>query len=205
MESVKQFLSGCVLQYAGSGYVVYPSCPSVQYVRRIREVLHTDISSESSMLDLSRCCLQRLFNFVYLIGRVDTQGRDLGLELRHRSKGLLFGRHNIKIFAVPSERRGLGYAAKLSFMHDLEGLRWFLVATLLWCFYFLRLRVTNISSLTSRCGCLAMFEFVVRTIDAFIHTVYYGRVPRYANVRMRWGVRAWTWLLRWDCVAGRWN
>lgn len=48
-------------------------------VRRIREVLRTDISSDTDLADLSRCCLPLPFSSIYLIRKVDTRGSRRGI------------------------------------------------------------------------------------------------------------------------------
>lgn len=47
----------------------------VKYVRRIHEMLRTMISSESSVVNLFRCCLSRPISSFYLIRKVDTWSR----------------------------------------------------------------------------------------------------------------------------------
>lgn len=46
----------------------------VEYVRRMREMLRTNISSLNNVVDLSRCCLLRTFSPFYVIWEVDTWG-----------------------------------------------------------------------------------------------------------------------------------
>lgn len=79
----------------------------VEYVRHMREMLRTDISSKSGVVNLSRSCLHHPFRSFYLIGKANTWGRDLNLEERQRSKELLVGWHSIELLAVPPARRGL--------------------------------------------------------------------------------------------------
>lgn len=57
----------------------------VEYVRHMLRMLRTDISPESNIVDLSRFRSPRPFSSFDLICEVDTRGRDLGLEVRHRS------------------------------------------------------------------------------------------------------------------------
>lgn len=54
---------------------------------------------------------------------METQGRNLDLEVRQRAKELLVGQHNGKLCAVPPSRRGLLYVAMPALRHDLESFR----------------------------------------------------------------------------------
>lgn len=78
-----------------------------KYVRQMREMSHMDISSDSDVVDLSRCCLPRPFCLLYPIREVSTWGRDVDYEVRLRLNGLLVGWDSIEVFAVPPARRGL--------------------------------------------------------------------------------------------------
>lgn len=57
----------------------------VEYVRRMRDMLCTDISSESNVVNLFHCCLPRTFCFFTSMREMDTWGRDMNLEAGQRS------------------------------------------------------------------------------------------------------------------------
>lgn len=83
-------------------YVRYAT--EVEYLRRVRETLRTDISSENELADLSRCCLTHPFSSFHLIQEVETLGRDLDCKVRQIVKGLLVCWHNIELFAIQKAR-----------------------------------------------------------------------------------------------------
>lgn len=83
----------------------------VKYVRDMSEMLHTDISSHSDIVNMSRCCLPHPICSFYLIQEADPWGRGVDFEVRQRLKvcssdGTISG-----LFAVPPARQGLVYAA----------------------------------------------------------------------------------------------
>lgn len=63
----------------------------VECVRRMREMLRTNISSKSDVVDLFYCCFTHPFRSFYLILKEDIWGQDLDLEMRQKSRELLVG------------------------------------------------------------------------------------------------------------------
>lgn len=104
-----------VLNMPDSDIPIVRYVTDIIYLRRMREVLHTNLSSGSDKTNLSRGYLPCRFSLFYLIGKKDTWGQNLNLDVRQRSKGLLFNWHNIELFAVPPARRLHGHAATRRF------------------------------------------------------------------------------------------
>lgn len=134
-------------------------------------MLLLDISSESDVVDFSRCWLLRPFSLFYPIREVKTWDRDLHLEARQRSKGLIVGWRNIELFAVSPARRVLVFAVAPAFWYALNR------PPLVSCgydavsFVFLGLLARDDTSLTSRVRCLEILECTVLTIGAINLTV----------------------------------
>lgn len=157
----------------------------VEYVRRMLEMLRTDVSSDRDIIKLFPCCLPHPFSSFYPIRGEDSSDREVDFEARQRSKCLAVGSHNIQLFAVPPTKLRLVYAAALAISHDLESLHWFFGATKLCSSYFLGLLTRDNTSLTSRVRRLAMLQCVVLTIGAFVQTVCFVVVSRFCSARIR--------------------
>lgn len=54
-------------------------------------MLRTDISSESDIVKLPRCCLALLFSWFNLIQEVDTWSLNFYLEVQQRTNGIFIG------------------------------------------------------------------------------------------------------------------
>lgn len=103
----------------------------------------------AQVFDLSCCFLPCPFSLFYLIGDVEIFGRDLDLEVQQRSKGLLVGCKNIKLFDLLPTRQLHMYAAMPTFWHDLESLRLLFESMPLRFLYVWRLLAGDVTSLTS--------------------------------------------------------
>lgn len=76
MEIIKPVVCNEVLRIANVDFSFLHHATEIEYVRRLRNVLPTDSSCGSEMVELSQCHLPPLFSFNYLIQVVDTCGQD---------------------------------------------------------------------------------------------------------------------------------
>lgn len=84
MDSFEQVLFGCFLKFSDLLMPFVCLAPDVEYILCMRDMMHIDISSETSesnIVDLSQCCLPRPYSLLYLIRKVATWVPDLDMEV----------------------------------------------------------------------------------------------------------------------------
>lgn len=118
-------------------------------------------------------------NFVLSDSRRGYLGQDLDFGVRHRSKRLLVGWHNIEMFEVPPVMGGLVYAAVPAFWNHFKSARCFLVGTSICFSYFLGLLSGGKTLLTSTVRSLAMLGLVVLRVGEVFRTVCFDVVAWY--------------------------
>lgn len=64
--------------------------------------------------------LPRPFSLLYLMGKMETWGQELDLEVRQHLKVLFGGQHNIELFVSAPAKRRLLFSGTLAFLHHLE-------------------------------------------------------------------------------------
>lgn len=119
---------------------------------------------------------------------MDTWGRDADFDMQQKTKGLLVGLQNIKLFAVLPARHGLVYAVASAFWHALKGPHWFRLVAGLCFLHFSGLLARGDTSLMSRVRRLTVFFFFILTFSAFFGrfatALYHGMEVRGCATRV---------------------